>query len=467
MVVAAGIAYGRTAAPTAGEPGADRDWLMFGGSPARLSSTNAPTAISPGRVAQLQRVQATLPGIADSSAIYLHGAQVNGSAHDTFFLTTSYGKTVAVDAAGGQVLWTYTPPGYDSWQGTRRITNATPLADADRQYIYATSPDGYLQKLSVSDGHAIWRTAVTLDPVREKLPSPINIDRGHLVVTTDGYIGDRPPYQGHVAILDTEHGTLLHVWNSLCSDRTGLIQPASCPQSDSGIWGRAGAVIEPNSDILVATGNALWDGKTNWGDAVIELDADATHILGNYTPTDTAELNDTDRDLGSTSPVLLGGNLIAQGGKDGKIRLLSLSAIAGATPHQGGELQIVSTPSGTDLFTAPAVWHSNGVTWMFAADNGGTAAWQVQNDRLVAKWQNSNGGTSPLVAGGMLFVYDPRGGLRVYVPDTGALITTLECGPGHWNSPILVDGRIALPEGNANRPQPTGILDIWSVPARR
>ena len=29
--------------------------------------------------------------------------------------------------------------------------------------------------------------------------------------------------QGHVAILDAQSGKLLHVWNSLCSNRTGLI----------------------------------------------------------------------------------------------------------------------------------------------------------------------------------------------------------------------------------------------------
>jgi len=39
------------------------------------------------------------------------------------------------------------------------------------------------------------------------------------------------------------------------------------------------------------------------------------------------------------------------------------------------------------------------------------------------------------------------------------------CGRGHWNSPIAIDGRIALPEGNANQRSTSGILDIWSLPA--
>jgi hypothetical protein len=286
-----------------------------------------------------------------------------------------------------------------------------------------------------------------------------------VIATTGGYIGDSPPYQGHVAILDAASGLLLHVWNSLCSSLQGLLDPASCPVSDSAIWGRAGAVIDSTTgNIFVATGNGPWDGRTSWGDAVLELKAGATGLAGNYTPANTASLEATDADLGSTSPVLLGGDLIAQGGKDGSIRLLDWRRMRGNTPHRGGEEQVVSTPSGLALFTAPAVLRRGDVTQLYAADNGGTAAWTVSGGRLVEKWRNKNAGTSPVVADGLLFVYDPRGGLRVYVADTGRLVTTLACGGGHWNSPIVVDGRIALPEGDANAHATKGVLDIWRIP---
>ena len=46
-------------------------------------------------------------------------------------------------------------------------------------------------------------------------------------------------------------------------------------------------------------------------------------------------------------------------------------------------------------------------------------------------------------------------------------IAELETGRGHWNSPIVVDGKIALPEGNANEHASAGVLDIWSLPARK
>src|SRR5581483_4116902 len=142
-----------------------------------------------------------------------------------------------------------------------------------------------------------------------------------------------------------------------------------------------------------------------WGDAVLRLSPDASRLLGNYTPSDTDQLNSSDLDLGSTSPVVLDSGHIAQGGKDGKIRVLSVARMRGTAPHKGGELQIVSTPSGTDLFTAPAVWHTSTHTWLFAADNGGTAGWIWSDGHLRQVWRNGTGGTSPIVAGGLLWVY--------------------------------------------------------------
>jgi len=213
----------------------------------------------------------------------------------------------------------------------------------------------------------------------------------------------------------------------------------------------------------VATGNARWDGRTNWGDAVLELDANATTLVGNYTPTNTQTLDETDADLGSTSPVLLGGGLVAQGGKDGHLRVLDWSAMRGTTAHQGNEAQMMSTPSGNGLFTAPAVWRAGDGTWVFAADGGGTEAWKLTGGQLVSAWRNGNAGTSPVVAGGLLFVYDAGGSLRVYAARSGNALARYTLGSGHWNSPIVVDGMIVLPEGDANGHRTTGTLNIFRV----
>ena len=111
-----------------------------------------------------------------------------------------------------------------------------------------------------------WPRRVTLDPTHEKIASALNISGGSLLVTTGGYIGDAPPYQGHVVTIDRATGRITAVWNSLCSDRHHLIVPSTCSASDSAIWGRAGAVVEPGTGrILVATGNAPFNGSTELG----------------------------------------------------------------------------------------------------------------------------------------------------------------------------------------------------------
>ncbi len=464
LLLLPGALIWRIEAQRAGRHEPLNDWPQFGLDVAS-SGASAGAGIGASNLASLTRRQVHLDGTVDASAIYLHGVTVNGSNHDAFFVTTSYGKTIALDADSGTVLWEHTPSGFAGWAGTAQITNSTPAADPDRQHIYAAAPDGTVRKLAIADGHLLWATAITLLPSREKITSPLKVFGGRIVAVTGGYIGDEPPYQGHVAILDAQTGTLQHVWNSLCSDRAGLIQPGSCPSTRSAIWGRAGAVIDPvTGNIFVATGNGPYNGRTDWGDSVIELDPDATRVLGNYSPTDNATLESRDLDLGSTSPVLLGTEVLAQGGKDALIRLLRIPDISGSDPHVDHELQTVSTPSGGMLFTAPAVWQDRSGTWMFAADNGGTGAWRIRNGQITQAWSNSTAGTSPVIAGGLLYVYDPNGGLHVYNSKSGSEVAILDCGRGHWNSPIVADGRIALPEGSANDHATAGVLDIWTVP---
>ncbi|HEX9085297.1 MAG TPA: hypothetical protein VF836_11205, partial [Gemmatimonadaceae bacterium] len=90
------------------------DWTRFGWDAGRSSASADPTGITAGNVATLRRQQVSLDGTVDGAAIYLHGVRTNGGTHDVFFVTTTYGKTLAIDAADGAILWRFTPSGYDS-----------------------------------------------------------------------------------------------------------------------------------------------------------------------------------------------------------------------------------------------------------------------------------------------------------------------------------------------------------------
>jgi outer membrane protein assembly factor BamB len=434
------------------------DWPGFDFDSARHGVGPASTGITAANVGRLRRQQVRLDGTVDSAPIYLHDVKVRGALHDVFVLTTSYGKTEAIDAANGRLLWRYTPASFGSYVGSPQITTMTPQADPGRAAIYAGEPDGRIVKLSVATGKLLWSTAITRDPTHEKLAGSINSAHGLVLAATDGYIGDAPPYQGHVVSLDPSNGRVVGVWNSLCSDRHEVIEPSTCGSSDSAIWGRSAPVVEPRTGrLLVATGNGPWNGSTDWGDSVLVLSPDAKRLLAHWTPANQDELNRADLDLGSTAPALLADGYFVQGGKDGKLRLLSLSRLAGVNAKTGGELQTVSTPGGADLFAQPAIWRG---TWVFLANEAGTAAWALRGGRLRPVWSNATAGTSPVVAGGLLYV-EGSGGILVYAPTTGRRLATLPVGEVHWESPIVVDGRVAAAEGDSNAHATTGVLNIF------
>ena len=104
------------------------------------------------------------------------------------------------------------------------------------------------------------------------------------------------------------------------------------------------------------------------------------------------------------------------------MRVLALSRLDGHPPSGaprtlGGEVQRLSIPGGGQLFTAPAVWQRDGRTTVFVADENATAAYVLRDGRLYQAWQNGTPGTSPVMAGGLLYVYDPAGGgIYVYRP---------------------------------------------------
>jgi hypothetical protein len=458
-----------------------RDWRQFGDNAQASGVGPSVTGITAANVGGLSLRTVGIDGVADSAAIELHGVRVGGGLHDLIAVTTSYGKTIAVDPGTGHRLWEFNPAGVNSTPGNPQVTTASPVADPDRQYIYSASPNGVIHKLSVATGRQVWARGITFDPVHEKISSSLNISGPWVVAVTGGYFGDAPPYDGHVVLIDRGTGQIAHVWNTECSDRHALIRAGSCPvtntRGDNAIWGRPGAVLEPGTGrILVATGNGPFDGRTSWGDSVLELSPDASGLLQSWTPGNQAQLSAGDTDLGSSSPALLpvfhGRRLVVQGAKDGRLHLLDLNrlnGIGGAGPRLGGELGEVSAPGGGQVDPQPAVWSHGGRDYLFAATDAGTAAYELvdaAHPRLTVVWQDGTAGTSPVIAGGLLYVYDPGGAINVRRPLTGALLRRLPAGSGHWNSPIVVGGRIIETTGNYHTSAGSSTIDIYHLAGR-
>ena len=210
---------------------------------------------------------------------------------------------------------------------------------------------------------------------------------------------------------------------------------------------------------------------------MLELAPDAGALLHNWTPADQAHLDANDLDVGSTSPALLpafgGMRLALQGGKAGVMDLLDLDRLNGTTGgpgrRLGGQVSETSTPDGAQVLTQPAVWSSGGHTYVFVADGSATAAYELvdaAHPRLRRLWQQGSGGTSPVIAGGLLYVFDPGGTLNIRRPLSGALVRALPAGGGHWNSPIVTGGRLVEPTGAYGSSTSSSVIDIWHLPGR-
>jgi outer membrane protein assembly factor BamB len=473
VVAVASSSLGATGSAGAAPSG---DWPMFGYNGQSSGAGPTVTGITAANLHSLKRIIVHIPGTVDSSAVELANVPVRGASRDVVIMTTSYGRTLALSAATGQMLWDFSPASVHHLQGSSQITTASPVIDPDRKYVYVASPDGVVHKLAVASGHQLWSTSVTHDPTREKLAGGLKIDEGSLVVVTDGYDGDTPSYQGHVVTINPASGKITHVFNTLCSNvHTVINPPSSCHESDSAIWGRPGSVIEPDTgNILVTTGNGDFNGHTDWGDSVLEL-SPTLKLLHNFTPPNQQQLNSDDWDLGSTEPALLpfrkGQRLAVQGGKEGILYLINLNRLdgssSGASPLANGGLQEINGPGKTDIYSQPAVWKSgHGRVYVYVTSGAGTEAYRLTAaHRLRVAWQDNQAGTSPMVAGGLLYVYnESQGVLNVFNPVSGHLYRSLPAAGGHWNSPIIVGGRIILPVGSDNDHQSTGEVYIYHLP---
>jgi outer membrane protein assembly factor BamB len=435
---------------------------MFGHDPARSSYAAGETAISFRNVNKLHRRWVVdLDAPADSAPIFISNVTVSGKKLHMLFETSRNGTTYGIDADRGTIVWRYSTRGPN-------ITSSMPAADALRQWIYAPGVDGFVHRLSASTGteslHGGFPVRITWMPEVEKDAAALNVANGFLYAVTSGYDGDFGHYDGHVVTVQLNTGKV-RVFNSLCSDIRELLGASggqSCPQTKSGIWARGGAVVDPDPSmhghIYVATGNGAFtanSGGHDYGDSVLSLSADGSKLEDYYTPADYADLEAGDTDLGSTAPVMLPRQpashtplLAVQGGKDGLLRLLNREHLGGV----GGEVSQFNL--GVRLFSAPAVVRDRaGRTWVYVGTDSGVTALQLATgadgkSALRKIWSSDTGGTSPIVANGIVYV-ETDGAVNAFDARTGKIVwSTTQASAGgtiggvHWQSPIIANGSI-------------------------
>lgn len=454
-------------------PAAAADWPQFNVDARHSGTSLQETTIHRGNVPTLHALyHVTLPSIADGAPAFLSGVSTVSGTKDLLFLTTKNGRILALDAANGSTVWAKQPatgPNY---------TTSSPAIDPGRQFVYSYGLEGRAHKYQVADGTEIttggWPQLATLKPTVEKGSAALSVatvagGASYLYVANGGYPGDAGDYQGHVTAINLATG-VQKVFNAACSDQTvHFVENGTpdCPQKQTAIWARAGAVYDSDNDrLFMATGNGVFDGNVsghfNWGDSVFAVHPDGTgnglgQPVDTYTPTEFVQLDVADLDLGSTAPAILpvlAGSSVphlgVQSGKDAKVRLLNLDNLSGAggPGHVSGELQKLDMPQGGQVLTTPAVWTNpvDGGVWVFIANGSGISGLQATvaggSPSLTPRWTVFNGGTSPIVANGVLYYAGP-GGVRALDPATGSLLWSDSSIAGiHWESPIVVNGRL-------------------------
>ena len=419
-----------------------------------------------------------IPEQSDGAPLFVSSVDVGGTSRDLLIVETNQGQVVALDSVTGQTLWQTTQPLGVRW------TTSTPAIDPQRQFVYAYCLDGYIHKYAIVDGSEAtgggWPQLVTTKTDVEKGSSAIRIataGNGHtyLYMPTAAYPdpGDAGDYQGHVTSIDLGQGDQW-VFNAACSDKSFHLLPTldenDCDQQQSGIWARAGVVYDPSLDrIFVTVGNGVYDassGGFNWGSSVVALKPDGSTEdgvpLDSYTPAEFQQLTDQDLDLSASAVEILPAgtsdtypHLGVQIGKDGVLRLLNLADLSGqgGPRHIGGELaKLQGLPW---VLTRPVAWRNpaSGITSIFVTNSQALLAFDlvVHADRtmgFVQTWSVNNGGTSPVLANGVLYYAAENHLYGVDASSGEVLWQDNQIGPVHWQTPIIAGSSLFICDGS-------------------
>ena len=198
---------------------------------------------------------------------------------------------------------------------------------------------------------------INFDPLREN-PRAALLLANDMVYLAWASSCDVGPYHGWMMAYDAHTLAQKAVFNT------------SPDAGESGIWqGDAGPAADRDGSVFVVTGNGAFDGTTkgrDFGDSILKLRLEGRRLaLRDYfTPSNQAELNDHDNDLGSSGPVLLPDqpsahpHLLVAAGKEGKIYVIDRDHMGRYQP--GGDTHAVQTiPGSQSAFGAMAYWNQN------------------------------------------------------------------------------------------------------------
>jgi hypothetical protein len=441
-------------------------WPMFGGNPQRDGWARDETVLTKNNVKSMKlvwklRLESAPKELTGLTAPIIVENVLTAEGHKDFVVVAGASDTLdVVDLDTGKVRWhrQFTSEGKPR-QAPRWLCpnalNATPVIQLggegprDRT-IHLITSDGKLHSVNLVNGE-YRKPPIAFVPPFSKNWS-LNLVNGVLyTVTSQGCNGAK---------------SAVYAMDLSSPDRSVTSFQAST--AGAGIWGRAGATAGPDGTIYVETGDGPFDPAANkYSDTFLALSPKTLKLVDYYFPENWAWLNRKDLDLGSMSPVTFRykqRDLIAGGGKEGRLVLLDAKSLGGPDHHTA----LFASPvflnedlysAGRGFWGALASWEdAKGARWLAApawgpvsskapafpvkngaASEGSIMAFKVEEKDgkplLAPAWISRNMGVPepPIVANGIVFAVS-NGENVLQANNEGRLMDSaqrLKTAPGH------------------------------------
>jgi outer membrane protein assembly factor BamB len=265
------------------------------------------------------------------------------------------------------------------------------------------------------------------DPRVHQERSALSVANGRVYVPYGGLTGDCGNYKGRV----------VSVKASGKPHKKSYTVPV---HREGAIWAPSGAAVNGAGDLFVATGNGDATSGFDEGNSVIRLSPKGKQ-QDFYRASNSAQLNQSDTDLGSVGPTLIAPNRLFVIGKEGLGLILNADHLGGTGGQIFSQHVCSSGAFGGLAFQA-------GIVYVPCQD--GLYALKLNGDSFSTAWKADGSTGPPILAGGAVWTIDGST-LRAYAAATGGSIGTFDLGnqTTHFPSPAAGGGMLFAPAGSA------------------
>jgi outer membrane protein assembly factor BamB len=265
------------------------------------------------------------------------------------------------------------------------------------------------------------------DPRVHQERSALSAANGRVYVPFGGLAGDCGNYHGRVVSVKTRGKP---------HKRTFTVPV----HREGAIWAPSGLAVNSHGDLFAATGNGDATTGSDEGNSVIRLSPKLAQ-LDFYRASNSAQLNQSDTDLGSVGPTLIAPNRVFVIGKEGLGLILNADHLGGT----GGQLFSKHVCSGGAY---GGLAFQGGLVYVPCTD--GLYALRISGDSFSQLWKAGGGAGAPILAGGAVWTIDGAT-LHGYAAATGSSIASFDLGnqTTHFPSPGAGGGRLFAPAGSS------------------